>query len=151
VVEPLTRGTTNLTISDGLTTPLHRPDLASPTPDEANPNPNGLGSSSPLWMSPLGNWVIRQVIRLPSSTRTRPSADHPGAITDACPSHSMVWRVRFTRRWGRGGWGSRQAARQSGKGGVGGGDQGGCLDPTATGAYGGSRATREDKAARRRN
>jgi hypothetical protein len=56
VVEPLTRGTTNLTISDGPTTPFHRPDLASPTPDEANPNPNGLGSSSPLWMSPLGNF-----------------------------------------------------------------------------------------------
>jgi hypothetical protein len=28
---------------------------------------------------------------------------------------------------------------------------GGCLDPTATGPYGGSRSTREEKAARRRN
>jgi hypothetical protein len=31
------------------------------------------------------------------------------------------------------------------------GGLGGCLDPMATGPYGGSRATREEKTARRRN
>jgi hypothetical protein len=57
-VEPLTRGTTDLSITDQPATPYHRPNPPSPTPEEANPNPNrsGFGSSSRL--SPLGNRVI---------------------------------------------------------------------------------------------
>jgi hypothetical protein len=89
-VEPLTRGTVDLTISDRPATPFHRPDPPSPTPEEANPNPNGLGSESPPWISRLGNRVIRRVIWLPTSTRTRPTA-----VTDAHPSDSTVRRVRF--------------------------------------------------------
>jgi hypothetical protein len=54
-VEPLTSGMTDLTTSDRPTMPYHRVDPSSPTPDLANPNPNGLGSSSPPRISPLGN------------------------------------------------------------------------------------------------
>jgi hypothetical protein len=54
----------------------------SPTLDEANPNPNGSGSGSPPRLSPLGNRIIRRVIRLPTSTRTR-LAGHLGTFTDA--------------------------------------------------------------------
>jgi hypothetical protein len=95
VVEPMTRGISDLTISDQVPTPFHRPDPPSPTSKEANPNPNRLDSRSPLWISPLGNQVIRRVIRLPSSTRTRPTADHLGAITDVHPLDSTVRQVRF--------------------------------------------------------
>jgi hypothetical protein len=90
VVEPLTRGTMDLSITDRPATPYHRPDPPSPTPEEANPNPNGLGSGSPLRLSPLGNRVIHQVIRLPTSTRTQLVAGHLGSITDAHPSDSTV-------------------------------------------------------------
>jgi hypothetical protein len=90
VVEPLTRGTTDLMISDWPATPFHRWDPPSPTTEEENPNPNGSGSGSPPWISPIGNRVIRRVIRLPTLTRTRPAAGHPGAVTDARPSDSMV-------------------------------------------------------------
>jgi hypothetical protein len=74
VVEPLIRGTADLTISDRLATPFHQPDPPSPTPKEANPIPNGLGFGSPPQISPLGNRVIRRVIWLPTSTRTRSAA-----------------------------------------------------------------------------
>jgi hypothetical protein len=46
-VEPLTRGTIDLTISDRPATPYHRADPPSPTLDEANHKPNGSGSGSP--------------------------------------------------------------------------------------------------------
>jgi hypothetical protein len=69
-VETLTRGTTDLLITDQPATPYHRPDPLSPTPEEANPNPNGAGSGSPPRISPLGNRIIHQVIQLPISTRT---------------------------------------------------------------------------------
>jgi hypothetical protein len=95
VVEPLIQGTTNLTISDWSTTPYNRADPPSPTPDTANPNPNGSGSDSPPRISPLSNQVIRRVIWLPTSTRIQPTVGHPGAITDARPSDSMVRRVWF--------------------------------------------------------
>jgi hypothetical protein len=39
-VEPLTRGTTDFSITDRPATPYHRSDPPSPTPEEANPNPN---------------------------------------------------------------------------------------------------------------
>jgi hypothetical protein len=65
-VEPLIRGMADLTISDRPTTPYHRADPPSPTPDTANPNPNGLSNGSPPWISPLG----KRVIRLPTSTQT---------------------------------------------------------------------------------
>jgi hypothetical protein len=89
-VEPLTRGTTDLMISDRQTTPYHRADPPSLTPDLANPNPNGLGSGSPPRISPLDNWIICRVIRLPTSTHTRPAAGYPGIVIDARPSDSMV-------------------------------------------------------------
>jgi hypothetical protein len=95
MVEPLTRGTADLTISDRPATPYHRADPTSPTPDGANPNPNGLGSGSPPRLSPLGNRIICRVIRLPTSTHTRLIVDHPGAFTDVSPSDSTVRRVRF--------------------------------------------------------
>jgi hypothetical protein len=57
VVEPLTRGTANHTISDRSATPHHRAGPPSPTPDTTNLNPNGLGSDSSLRISPLGNRV----------------------------------------------------------------------------------------------
>jgi hypothetical protein len=91
VVEPLTRGRANLTISDRLATPYHRADPPSPILDSANPNHNGLGSGSPPRISPLGN----RVIRLPTLTRTRPAVGHPGAVTDMHPSDSTVWQVWF--------------------------------------------------------
>jgi hypothetical protein len=69
-VEPLTRGTTDLSITDRPATPFHRADPPSPTPNSTNPKPNGLGSGSPPRISPLGNWVICRMIRLPTSTRT---------------------------------------------------------------------------------
>jgi hypothetical protein len=94
-VEPLTRGTVDLLITDRPATPYHRPDPPSPTPEEPNPNPNVLGSDSPPRLSPLGNHIIHQVIRLPTSTRTQPTASHPGAATDARLSDSTVRRVRF--------------------------------------------------------
>jgi hypothetical protein len=58
-VEPLTRGTTDISITDRPTTPFHRADPPSPTLDSTNPNPNGLGSDSLPRISPLGNQVIR--------------------------------------------------------------------------------------------
>jgi hypothetical protein len=79
-VETLTMGTVDLSIIDRPATPYHRPDPPSPTPKEANPNPNGSGSGSPSWISPLGNRIIRRVIRLPTSTRTRPVVGHPSAF-----------------------------------------------------------------------
>jgi hypothetical protein len=82
-VEPLARVTTDLTISDRLATPFHRPDPPSSTLEEANPNPNRLDFGSPPWISPLGSQVIRQVIWLPTSTCTRPATGHLGAVTDA--------------------------------------------------------------------
>jgi hypothetical protein len=69
-VEPVTQGMIDLTISHWPATPYHRADPPSPTPNTANPNPNGLGSDSLPQISPLGNRVIRQVIQLPTSTRT---------------------------------------------------------------------------------
>jgi hypothetical protein len=50
-LEPLTRGTTDLMISDQPATPYHRADPPSPTPDGASPNPNELGSGSPSRLS----------------------------------------------------------------------------------------------------
>jgi hypothetical protein len=94
-VDPLTRGTTDLSITNRPATPYHKPDPPSPTAEQGNPNPNGLGSGSPPRLSPLGNHIIHQVIRLPTSTHTQPVAGHPGAFTDARPSDSMVRRVRF--------------------------------------------------------
>jgi hypothetical protein len=61
-VEPLTSGTADLTISDRSVMPYHRADPPSLTSDEANHNLNGLGSSSPPRVSPLGNRIIRRVI-----------------------------------------------------------------------------------------
>jgi hypothetical protein len=92
-VESLTRGTMDLSITDWPATPYHRPDSPSLTPNEANPDPNGSGFDSPPRLSPLGNRIIWRVIRLPTSTCTRPAAGHPGAFTDACPSDSKVRRV----------------------------------------------------------
>jgi hypothetical protein len=86
-VEPLTRSTADLTITDRLATPYHRADPSSLTPEEANPHPNGLGSGSPPRLSPLGNRIIHQVIRLPTSNHSQLAAGHPGA--------SVVRRVRF--------------------------------------------------------
>jgi hypothetical protein len=85
-VEPLTRGTADLTISDRSTLPYHKADPNSPTPESANPNPNGWGSGLLPRISPLGN----RVIRLPTSIGTRLAASHPGVITDARPSDSTV-------------------------------------------------------------
>jgi hypothetical protein len=48
VMEPLTRSTTDLSITDQPATPYHRSNPPSLTPEEANPNPNGPGSSSPV-------------------------------------------------------------------------------------------------------
>jgi hypothetical protein len=62
VVEPLTRCMVDLTINDRLTTPFHQPDPPSLTPEEANPNPNGLSSGSPPRISSLGNRVLHWVI-----------------------------------------------------------------------------------------
>jgi hypothetical protein len=73
-VKPRTRGTADLTISDRPATPYHIVDLPSPTPDTTNINPNGLGFDSPPRISPLGNRVIRRVIGLPTSIRTRLAA-----------------------------------------------------------------------------
>jgi hypothetical protein len=89
-VEPLTRGTMDLLITDRPATPYHRLDPPSPTPNETNSNYNGSGSDSPPRLSPLGNMIIRRVIRLPTSTRTRSATSHPSAFTGACPSDSMV-------------------------------------------------------------
>jgi hypothetical protein len=61
-VEPMTRGTTDLMISDQPATPYHRTDPPPPTLDTTNPNPNRLGSSSPPRIYPLGNQVIHRVI-----------------------------------------------------------------------------------------
>jgi hypothetical protein len=94
-LESLTRGTMDLSITDRSATPYHRPDSPSLTPNEANPDPNGSGFDSPPRLSPLGNRIIWRVIRLPTSTCTRPAAGHPGAFTDACPSDSKVRRVWF--------------------------------------------------------
>jgi hypothetical protein len=94
-MEPLTRGTTDLTISDRPTTSYHRADPPSPTLDEANHNPNGSRSDSPPRVSPLGNCIIHRVIRLPTSTHSRSATDHLGAFTDARPSDLKVQRVRF--------------------------------------------------------
>jgi hypothetical protein len=94
-VEPLIRGTTDLTISDRPATPYHRADLPSPTPDTANPNSNGLGSGLLPQISLLGNRVIRRVIRLPTSTRTQLVVIHQSTVTDARLSDSTVRRVRF--------------------------------------------------------
>jgi hypothetical protein len=135
--------------------PYHRVDPPSQTSDEANPNPNRSGYGSPPWLSPLGNRIIRWVIRLPTSTHTRP--------TSATQAPSPT-RVLWTQQCGESGSATRN--RDMGRGGedvgpldgvaratvavvVGG--LGGCLDPMATGSYGGSRATREEKTARRRN
>jgi hypothetical protein len=85
-VESLAWCTIDLTISDRSGTP----DPPSPMPDTMNPNLNGSGSGSPARISPLGNQVIRQVTRLTPSTQTQPAA-----LTDACPSDLMVWRVWF--------------------------------------------------------
>jgi hypothetical protein len=63
VVEPLTRGTANLSISDRPATTHPRVDPPLPTPNTTNPNPNESGSDSPPRFSPLDNWVIRRVIR----------------------------------------------------------------------------------------
>jgi hypothetical protein len=94
-LEPLTRGTTDLMISDRPATPHPRADPPSPTSDMTNPNPNGSGSGSPPRLSLLGNQVIRRVIRLPPppSTRTQPVASHPDVITDARPSDSTMQQV----------------------------------------------------------
>jgi hypothetical protein len=94
MVEPLMRGTTDLTISDRPATPYHIADPPSLTPDIANPNPNGLGSNSPSWISPLSNRVIRRVIQLPTSTQTQPSVGHLGVVTDVRTLDSTVRRVR---------------------------------------------------------
>jgi hypothetical protein len=94
-VEPLIRSTTDLTIIDRPATPYHRPDPPSLRSEEANPNPNGSGSGSSPRISPLGNRIIRRVLRLPTSSHTQPAAGHPGAITDARPSDSTVRRVWF--------------------------------------------------------
>jgi hypothetical protein len=94
-IETLTMGTTDLSITDRPATPYHIPDPPSPTPEEANPNPNGLGSGSLPRISPLGNRDIRQVIRLPTSTRTRLTTGHPGVVTDARPLDSTVQHVWF--------------------------------------------------------
>jgi hypothetical protein len=90
VVETLTRGTADLSITDRLATPYHTPDPPSPTPEEANPNPNESVSGSLPQISPLDNQIIHRVIQLPASTRTRPVVGHPGAFTDAHPSDSTV-------------------------------------------------------------
>jgi hypothetical protein len=95
VMEPLTGGTVDLSITDRPATPYHRPNPPSPTPKEENPNPNGLGSGSPPRLSPLGNHIICRVIRLPTSTRTQPSAGDPGAFTGAHPPNNTVQRVWF--------------------------------------------------------
>jgi hypothetical protein len=94
-VETLTMGTTDLSITDRPPTPYHRLDPPSPTLEAANPNPNELGSGSPLQISLLGNQIIRRVIRLLTSTRTRPAVGHPGTFTDTCLSDSMVRQVHF--------------------------------------------------------
>jgi hypothetical protein len=107
---PLTRGTTDLSISDRPATPFHRPDPPSPTQDEANPNPNGLGFGSPLRISPLGNQVIRRVIRLPTSIRTRSATRAPSPM-----------RVHRTRRCGESGSASRNMEMGWGYGGENGG------------------------------
>jgi hypothetical protein len=86
-VEPLTRGTVGLSITDRTAIPYHRLDPPSPTREETNPNPNSLGSGSPLRISPLGNRIIHQVIQLPTLTCTQPVGGHSGAFSDA--------RVRF--------------------------------------------------------
>jgi hypothetical protein len=94
-VELLIRGTTDIMTSDRPATPYHRADPPSPTPDTINPNHNRSGSGSSSQISPLGNRVIRQVIRLPTSTRTQPAVGHPGTITDVCPSDLTVRQVWF--------------------------------------------------------
>jgi hypothetical protein len=103
VVDPLVRRTTNLTISDRLGIPNTHEDPPSPTSDIKNPNPSGSGSSSPPpSLSPHGNWVIRQVIWLPSLTRTQPASDHPDAITERCNEFDSACRI---------GWGGEEDGR----------------------------------------
>jgi hypothetical protein len=53
MVQPLTRGTTDLMINDRTATAYHRADPPSLTPDSTNPNSNGLESDSPSRISPL--------------------------------------------------------------------------------------------------
>jgi hypothetical protein len=80
VVEPLAHHIAELTIIARLRTPHSRIDPPSSTPDTVNPNPNGLGSSSPPRLSPLGNWVIRRVIQLPHSTGTQSATGQSGVV-----------------------------------------------------------------------
>jgi hypothetical protein len=105
-VEPLTRGTIDLSITDRPATPYHRLDPLSPTPEEENPNPNGSSSDSPPQLSPLGNHIIRWVMQLPTSTRTRPAARSPGCLHQRTSFRqhgvvSLVLPLR-TSRWGGG-------------------------------------------------
>jgi hypothetical protein len=101
VVDPLVRRTPDLTISGWPGTPNTQRDPPSLTPDTRNPNPNGSGfRSPPPRLSPHGNRVSCQVIRLPTLTRTQPIASHPGTVTDARASDSTMWRVRFRCRTG---------------------------------------------------
>jgi hypothetical protein len=94
-VEPLTRGIIYLLITNRPATPLPQTGSTVPNTEEANPIPNRLGSGSPSRLSPLGNRIIRRVIRLSTSTHTQLAAGHPGAFTDARPSDSTVRRVQF--------------------------------------------------------
>jgi hypothetical protein len=107
VVEPLTRGTSDLSITDRPTTPFHRADPPSPTPDLTNPNPNGLGSSSPPRLSPLGNNIICRVIWLPTSTLTnhRPPKRHHRCVSFRLDGAVSPVLPLGTERWGGGGVG----------------------------------------------
>jgi hypothetical protein len=112
-VEPLTRGMTDLTISHRPATPFHRLDPPSPTSDEANPNPSGLGSDSSSRISPLGNWVIRRVgpvthLKLYPTGRRPPRRHHRCASLGLNGVVSPILPLG-TERWGGGGWGRRQA------------------------------------------
>jgi hypothetical protein len=85
VVEPLIRGTADRS--------------ATPTPEQIHHHPHRTQQTLTLTdqasvhqprLSPLGNWVIRQVIWLPTSTRTQPVVTHPDVVTDVRLSDSTV-------------------------------------------------------------
>jgi hypothetical protein len=124
-LEPLTRGTTDLMISDRPATPHPRADPPSPTSDMTNPNPNGSGSGSPPRLSLLGNQVICRVIRLPPPLYPDPTSRQPPRCHHRCASFGLDNAASLVPLLGAERWGGRmgrwQAAQRRGEGGGGGG------------------------------
>jgi hypothetical protein len=133
-MDPLTRGTMDLSITDRPATPYHRANPPSSTLDEANPNPNGSCSGSPPRLSPLGNQIIHH-----STGRQPPRRLHRRASFRLNGAVSLIPPLG-TRKWGGVGDGEDGRSLDEATGTVTMvGGLGGCVDPAATGPYGGSR------------